>query len=265
MQITSPANQQVKWAHRVREGKEPALILVEGERLVEECLSAGLELQASFYLPSSRKRLAALLDQLQHRQCPIYETGQTAFSMITDTVTSQGIAVIASRPMHTPEDLFYPRHGHPPLIVGLDQMADPGNLGTIIRTAEGAGASGVVALPGSANAFSPKTLRASMGSAFRLPVLTGLDLDQLLVISRSYQLQLIAAAVDGALEYTAFDWRAPALIFLGNEAHGLSQEVHDACAIRVRVPLHPPVESLNVAAAAAALLFEAARQRRQVS
>jgi TrmH family RNA methyltransferase len=265
MQITSPANQQVKWAHRVREGREPALILVEGERLVEECLAAGLELHASFYLPSSSKRLSALLDQLRRLGGPIYETGQTAFSMITDTITSQGIAVIASRPMRTPEDLFYPRHGHPPLIVGLDQMADPGNLGTIIRTAEGAGASGVVALPGSANAFSPKTLRASMGSAFRLPVVTGLELDQLLAISRSYHLQLIAAAVDGALEYTGFDWRAPALIFFGNEAHGLSQEVHDECTIRVRVPLHPPVESLNVAAAAAAILFEAARQRREVS
>lgn len=262
MQITSPANQQVKWARRVRDGREPALLFVEGELLVEECLAADLALHAAFYLPSMRVRYAGLIDRLRRRECPVYETGQTAFADMAETVNSQGIVVIASRPMQQLEDLFYPRLGGLPLLVGLDRVSDPGNLGTIVRTAEGSGSSGVVVLRGSTAAFAPKALRAAMGSAFRLPIMTGCEPEPLIDECRSRGLTLVAATADAELDYAEFNWRVPAIVFFGQEAQGVSREVYEACEARVGIPLAPPVESLNVAAAAAAILFEAARQRR---
>lgn len=264
MQIQSQANQQLKWARRVRDGREPSYIFIEGERLVEEAISAGLNLHAAFHLAEVEERFTRLLERLRSRQCPVYETGRAAFDTITDTVNSQGIVVIAGRPDYNLSDIFSRRAGaSAPLLVALDAIQDPGNLGTILRTSEGAGASGVVALHGTTNPFSPKALRSAMGSVFRLPVVTGIGLETLLAECRARGLMLVAAAADRAVEHTAFDWRRPVAVFFGNEARGLSSEVLAACDARVGIRLAPPVESLNVAAAAAVMLFEAARQRRE--
>ena len=257
--ITSPANERLKHARRVRDGREPELIFVEGERLVEECLQAQLPVAVGFHEPEPSTRAQAVLHALQQRGCALYPATPAVLATLSDTVNSQGLIVLAQRPG---TGLTQMLTADLPLIVGLDAVQDPGNFGTIVRSAEAAGASGVAALKGSVEAFAPKTLRSAMGSAFRLPIVSGLTDEALLTQARAAGLKIVATAADGALRYDEFDWRQAALVLFGNEARGLRAELLDASDARVSIPLQAPVESLNVAAAAAVILFEAARQRR---
>lgn len=257
--ITSLANERLKHARRVRDGREPELIFVEGERLVEECLQAALPLVACFHEPEPSARTQAILAELQRRACPLYATTTAVLATLSDTVNPQGVVVLAQRPATGLAQMLM---ADQPLIVGLDAVQDPGNFGTIVRTAEAAGASGVVALKGSVDAFAPKTLRSAMGSAFRLPIVSSLTEISLLAQARAAGLKVLATATTGAMLYDQFDWRQPALVVFGNEARGVSQALLEACDVQISIPLQAPVESLNVAAAAAAILFEATRQRR---
>ena len=260
MLITSPANERLKHARRVREGREPELIFVEGERLVEECLQADLPLVACFHSPEPSERAQAILAELQRRACPLFPVTDAVLATISDTVHSQGLILLAQRPQAV---LAKTLSSHVPLLVGLDAVQDPGNFGTIVRTAEAAGAHGVLALRGSADAFAPKTLRGAMGSAFRLPLVTELTEEELLTTCRQAGVTVVAAEAEAELNYTEFDWRQPALLLLGNEGRGINTRLLAESRASVRIPLHPPVESLNVAASAAVILFEAARQRRE--
>ena len=257
--ITSPANERLKHARRVRDGREPELIFVEGERLVEECLQAELPLVACFHESEPSARTQAILAALQRRDCPLFPTTAPVLATLSDTVTPQGIVVLAQRPATGLAQMLLAAH---PLLVGLEAVQDPGNFGTIVRTAEAAGASGLVALKGSVDAFAPKTLRSAMGSAFRLPIVSGLTGTALLSQARASGLKVLATAATATLRYDQFDWRQAALVVFGNEARGVSQALLEACDRQISIPLQAPVESLNVAAAAAAILFEAARQRR---
>lgn len=257
MLITSPANERLKHARRVRDGREDDLIFVEGERLVEECLQSGLPLAVCFHSPEVSLRAQTILAELAERGCPLLPTADAVLSTISDTVHSQGLIVLAKRPVATLEQVLSSGE----LIVCLDAIQDPGNFGTILRTAEAAGASGVISLKGSVDAFAPKTLRSAMGSAFRLPIGTDVTPEDLLAASNAKGLTLVATAADGETVYSQFDWRRPAVVVLGNEANGVRPDLLNRCEERIRIPLQPPVESLNVAAAAAVILFEAARHK----
>jgi TrmH family RNA methyltransferase len=261
MTITSSSNERLKFARRVRDGREPGLIFIEGERLVEECLRSGLKLIACFHAPDPDPRAQIILAEAAGRGCPLYPTSPAALETITDTVHPQGPIVLAERVAFDLDLALSARDGDAPLIVCLDAVQDPGNLGTIIRTAEAAGASGVVTLKGSVDAFSPKALRSSMGSAFRLPVAPGLAPEGLFAGIRGAGLRAVATAADGETPYGDYDWRRPTMVVFGNEARGVRKDLLERCDERLRIPLRDPVESLNVAAAAAAVLFEAARQR----
>jgi len=261
MEITSPANSQLKWARRIRESREPGLIFLEGVRLVDECLKSSLKLHSTFFLADKKRELLEVLRELERRKCPLIETGLNAFKMISDTVSSQGLIVIAHEPERRLEDVFRVSVGANPLIIALDQIQDPGNVGVIIRSAEAAGASGAIVLPGTSNPFSPKALRSSMGSAFRLPLPGAIDVNTAIEAARSRQVTLIAADARANRVYTDYDWSAPSLLFCGNEGKVVSPEILHKCEIRVRIPMSPSVESLNVSATAAVMLFEAARQR----
>ena len=254
MLITSAANEKLKHARRVREGREEGLIFVEGQRLVEECLRSGLTLHTCFHTPEPDERMAAALATLAERHVPCHATEPHILSSLSDTVTTQGIILIAERPAHPLTDAM---KGPAPLLLGLDRVQDPGTVGTLIRTAEAAGAGGVILLPGCADPFAPKTLRSAMGSAFRLPILEMTAAEALALDS----LQFAAAAGEAETLHYGYDWRQPTLLWLGNEGRGLSPELLARAHVRLRIPLQPGVESLNVAAAGAAMLFEAVRQR----
>jgi RNA methyltransferase, TrmH family len=122
-----------------------------------------------------------------------------------------------------------------------------------------------VATKGSVDAFAPKTLRSSMGSAFRLPVVTGAGSEDLARASVGAKMRMVATTSGGETIYTDYDWHRPTMVVFGNEARGVGQELLERCDERLRIPLRAPVESLNMAAAAAVILFEAARQRRETA
>ncbi len=256
MLITSSSNERVKHARRVRDGRERDLIFVEGERLVAECVSSGLTVHACFIgadEPSPTRR--ALLQQLS---CPLLQLADPVLTSLGDTTSTQGIIVIAERPFPALDQMFTEQA---PLLLGLDRVQDPGNLGTLIRTAEAAGSAGIFSFAGSADAFAPKTLRAAMGSAFRLPVLAEVSGLGAIATCRARGLKIVVADGEGSLLHHDYDWRQPTLLILGNEGRGSAAEIKEACDVRLHIPMRAPVESLNVAAAGAALLFEAARQR----
>lgn len=255
MLITSSANERIKHARRVREGRERDLIFVEGERLVAECVASGLPLHACFAPLEPTESMRALLDRIA---CQTFQLAESVLESLSDTMSTQGIIVIAERPWPTLEQVFA---GAAPLILGLDRVQDPGNLGTLVRTAEAAGASGVLSFAGSVDAYAPKTLRSSMGSAFRLPILADVSGSGAISACRSKGIKSVVACGDAELRHYEYDWRQPTLLILGNEGRGVSTELMSACDVRVRIPLHASVESLNVAAAGAAILFEAVRQR----
>jgi TrmH family RNA methyltransferase len=256
MLITSSSNERIKHARRVREGRDRDLIFIEGERLVGECVSSGLKLHACFTAESPSPSQLALLERIS---CPVFQLSESVLESLSDTTSTQGIIVIAERPWPALDSLFATPA---PLILGLDRIQDPGNLGTLVRTAESAGASGLFSFAGSADAFSPKTLRSSMGSAFRLPILPDVSGLGTIETCRARGLKTVVATGEADLLHYDYDWRQPTLLILGNEGRGASPEIMSACDARVRIPLHAPVESLNVAAAGAAILFEAVRQRR---
>ncbi len=253
MLITSSSNERIKHARRVREGRERHLIFVEGERLVRECIASGLRLQICFASPEFADSLRG------QAQCEVFEVADSVLSSLSDTQNTQGIILIAERPGSTLDPIFARAC---PLIIGLDRVQDPGNFGSLVRTAEGAGATGVLAFAGSADAFAPKTLRSSMGSAFRLPMVTDVSGIGAIKACRDRGIRSVIACGHAELEHYDYDWRQPSMLILGNEARGAGDELMKACDARVRIPLHEPVESLNVAAAGAAILFEAARQRK---
>lgn len=262
MLISSPSNERLKHARRVRDGREAKLIFVEGERLIEECLQSCLKLTVCFHQPDPDPRALRILAEMASRDCLLYPTLLPALKSISDTVNTQGMIAIAERPEFDFDHAFRARDGVAPLLVCLDQAKDPGNFGSVVRTAEAAGASGVVATRGCVDAFAPKTLRSSMGSAFRLPVVTGVGIEDLALSSASAELRIVGTSSGGDTVYTDYDWSKPTMVIFGNEAHGVGSDFLERCDERLRIPLRAPVESLNLAAAAAVILFEAARQRR---
>ena len=257
MIITSPANEKLKHARRVRDGREPDLIFIEGERLIESCLESPLKLVACFHPTDLTKRSEAIVNELRERDCPTHATIEAVLATVSDTVNPQGIILIAERPRYMLSQVLTA-----PLLVGIDAVQDPGNFGAIVRTAEAAGAGGILALKGSVEAFAPKTLRSAMGSAFRLPILTDVESEDLLQAARRHGLRVVATSAAAETVYTDYDWRQSSLVFFGNEGNGVSPELLERSDVQLRIPLCAPVESLNVAAAAAAILFEGARQRR---
>jgi len=173
--------------------------------------------------------------------------------------TPQGVAVLLQKPATGLQDLLGADLA--PIVVIAAGVRDPGNLGSLLRTAEAAGASGCLAMRGGADPFRDKAVRGSMGSIFRLPVHYGLEATEVVEFARHHRLQLVVADGGGSVLHTQADLRRPLALVVGAEAAGVPPALLAAADQRVRIPLRSPVESLNVAVAAGVLLFEAQRQR----
>jgi RNA methyltransferase, TrmH family len=180
----------------------------------------------------------------------------SVFASVSDTATPQGVLAIAPRrPMDIAE--LSARPG--PVLVLVD-VADPGNAGTLIRTAEAAGCAGVVVCGSTTDPFGPKSVRAAAGSVVRLPVAEVDEVGD--VISALTGRTIVGTVVGGGVAPESVDLSAPVALLIGSEAHGLSADVVARCDSLVTIPMAPTVESINAATAGAVVLFEAARQRR---
>ncbi len=196
----------------------------------------------------------------QSGRLPQVETvSREVFAKMSDTQTPQGILCVVRQYHYTLEELL--RQAAPLLLV-LEDLQDPGNVGTILRTAEGAGVSGVILSRGSVDLYHPKTVRATMGSVYRMPFLYAEDLQAVLGRLREAGVKTYAAHLQGKQEYDRYDYKGGTAFLIGNEGNGLKEATARAADCYLKIPMEGRVESLNASVAAAVLMYEASRQRR---
>jgi RNA methyltransferase, TrmH family len=254
---------------------ENGFVGVEGVRLVEEALRSACRIQAVLFSESGERhheRLSSFIDRPE-MAFPVLRTTDRLFDGLADTEHPQGVAALV-HPRETSFDDFVraPLTACAPLLVVLAGVQDPGNVGTILRTAAAFGATGAATaasgISGTANPFSPKALRASTGAALHLPILAGISLSILLAQLKVAGIRTLASSVheprpgeQPPLAPWEVDWCQPAALLVGNEGAGLPEEVERSADARIRIPMASGIESLNAAAAAAVIFYEAARQR----
>lgn len=260
MEILSPQNARVKgWAqlqekkHRDKQNK----YVVEGIHLVQEALSSGADIECVAYDVDK-----GIPQELRH----ITDTGQGAewigvshavISKVSDTPSPQQVFAVIRKEVRQWQDLILRENG---LVVVLDGLQDPGNVGTIIRSADAVGAAGVVLGRGCADLYNPKTLRSTMGSLFHLPVLEG-DLLSILPEARERGARLVTTMLEGQRSCFEYDFKETSWIVIGSEGRGVSPEVAALVDDAIRIPMPGRAESLNAAMAASVLMYEALRQR----
>jgi TrmH family RNA methyltransferase len=258
--ITSRDNARLKQARALQTGKgraQTGRMLLEGSRLVEAAWAVRATFHEVLYCPSwLTPRAEQLVARLVSEGVPGYAVAEAAFRTVAETDTPQGIVAIVSRPKATWADLS----PDSPLVLAVEDLRDPGNLGTILRTAQAAGCSGVVLLGETVDVTSAKVLRAAQGALFALPVIEG-PREDLIRWAQECGARLIATRADARQTLYEVDWRPGTVLLVGSEAHGLRPEWDAVVQATVRIPMRSGAESLNAAVAAAVLLYEAVRQR----
>ncbi len=255
--ITSLANPKVKHARAIaRQRKARAhhrQFLIEGVRLAQEAERAGIQPALLFCVPAFAQSEIGL--RLAERWPAVFEqVSEKVLASISDTITPQGVVAVMP--------YLQLKADRRDLLLIVDHLRDPGNLGTLLRSALAAGVAEVIVSAGSADVYSPKVVRAAMGAHFRLPI--RFDVDWPTIAANVSNLKVLLADAAGELDYDQWDWRQPSALIVGGEAEGASAEARSLAAKRVRIPMQGETESLNVAVAASVILFEAARQRKQL-
>jgi TrmH family RNA methyltransferase len=259
--VRSRANPLFQRLRALKErGAERDLCLLEGPKVVEEALAAHVEVAEAAAAPEveASPRGAAVLAALRAQGVPVRRLHARLVASLSEAETSQGLLALARRPRFDEAILFRAN----PLVLVAVGVQNPGNLGGLLRTAEAAGATGAYLAEGCADPFSWKALRGSMGSAFRFPHVRGGPAEALLDGLEARGVALLATAADGERLYDEVDLTRPVALLFGSEGKGLPSPLARRAATCLRIPVAPPVESLNVGVAAGILLFEAARQRR---
>lgn len=259
--INSRRNPLAQRARAVRDGRAQESVFVEGVRLCEEALRAPVVFEAVLYTRAltEDERGNVLLERLRAVCQHTHAVSEDVLASVADTKTPQGVVALARRPQTGSERIE--RAAGVPLVVVMHKANNPSNAGAGLRVAEAAGATGVILTKGSTDPLSPKSLRGSMGSAFRLPLWTGPTLEEALGWCAARGIGTVATAAAAESLHTGLDWTPPRAVVLGPEAGGLSEVELGATGDAVRIPMRAPVESLNLATALAIVLYEAARQR----
>jgi TrmH family RNA methyltransferase len=256
--IVSRDNPRIKTTKRLQQRRERiarGALLLEGVRLVADAWAAGVRPLSVFYDPDALKDGspgAALLYTMVQADVEAWACTTPVFAELSETVTPQGLAAVVPLPN-------LPLPAAPTLALVLDGVRDPGNVGTLLRSAEAVGVEIVLFGPGTVDAFNGKVVRAAMGAHMRLP-LRELPSWEALRALLPPTMPLYVAEMEATLTYDAVAWRSPAGLIVGGEAEGASAAAR-AAATAIRIPMRAPVESLNAAMAGTIVLFEAARQR----
>ncbi|HET6809625.1 MAG TPA: RNA methyltransferase [Acidimicrobiales bacterium] len=227
---------------------------MEGAKLVEEALDAGAPVEAVYW---SRGVPTALLERVRAEGVNAYELAEGVLDRVADAATPQPVLAVVGM---APVDLARLRHAGSVLV--CDQVRDPGNAGTLVRTARAAGVDGMVWCRGSVDVYSPKTVRASAGAVFRVPHVVDAEPGPVMAELGRWGFRRLAAVPEGGRDYAAMDLRGRLALMVGNESHGLGVGHLDLVDEVVSVPMAGGTESLNVGVATAVICFEAARQRR---
>jgi TrmH family RNA methyltransferase len=255
--ITSPSNEKIKFVHALqtqrRAREKQQLFVVEGLRLVEEAIQARAEVRLALHTDTLDPRGKSALNQLARLGAAVDVVSPLAMAAASADQTPPGLLAVvalssARRPL--PATLSF--------ALVLDRIGDPGNLGTLLRTADAAGLQAVFLAPGTVDAYNPKVVRSAMGAHFHLP-LAQATWDEL--AERLAGLDVWLADVREGLPYYQVTWRSPSALIISSEAEGPSREALQFTSRRVTIPMPGRAESLNAAMAAGILIFEAARQR----
>ncbi len=281
--ITSAANKGIKnvmlLLSKAKERRKQQVFVAEGIKMfleapvsgisqvyLSEQLAEELETGASFDMGEEKpsgKEGAALSDKLytvKQSGRALVETVKTdIFNKMCDTKTPQGILCVVSMPEYHLDEMLETDEG---LFLILEDIQDPGNLGTIVRSGEGAGLSGIIMSSHTVDIFNPKTIRATMGSIYRVPFIYTDDLADAVRTVKNAGIKTYAAHLAGKTAYDKENYRGASAFLIGNEGNGLSRETADLADLYVRIPMLGEVESLNAGVAAALFMYEAARQRR---
>lgn len=263
--ITSPANGRIKrliqWNQKAKQRQKDNIFLVEGRKMFEEAPREWL-LEVYFsesYYDKWSEQITQDIQKgyLKSDNCCIVV--EDVFKKISDTVTPQGVLCVLQRPTYTLETLLSLEN---PMLILLEDLQDPGNLGTIVRTGEGAGISGVIASRDTVDIYNPKTVRATMGSIYRVPVLYVEDLIEVIKQLKEHKITTYAAHLRGKQEYDECDYGRGTAFLIGNEGRGLKEETADCADEYLKIPMEGRVESLNASIAASLLMYEGKRQRK---
>ena len=250
--ITSMSNGQMKLVQQLikkaKARKESGLFVVEGMKMFREAPQERIEkVYASSSFLKEAENQSVILDKV--------------FKNLSDTVTPQGILFLIKR-VETPiKEILKTKDEKAPFLMILEDLQDPGNMGTILRTAEGAGVTGIILSKNCVDLYNPKVIRSTMGSIYRMPVMQA-DLLEILPVLKENKIQTYAAHLKGKNWYHEEDYTEGTAFFIGNEGNGLSDELSDSADCLIKIPMEGKVESLNAAMAAGILMYETARQRR---
>ncbi|HWG59183.1 MAG TPA: RNA methyltransferase [Candidatus Acidoferrales bacterium] len=275
--ITSRENRWAKAFRSALQGTGPGegeFIGVEGPKTVAEALRAGIEAEALLLSESSAPEMETMAREAGLPNTRVLRTTDRLFATISATDAPQGVAALCRQPKWQFEDVMRGRPdrdgllaGEAPLVVVLAGIQDPGNVGTIVRSAEAFGATGAVAVRGSADPWSPKAVRASAGSALRLPVLRGIPAPVLLAQLRMARIAIVATSArpnraERGRKVVLEGGAGPLAIWIGGEGAGLPAGIEREADAVIAVPMAEAVESLNAGVAASVVLYEIARERR---
>ena len=281
--ITSNANKNIKNIIKLRDKSkvrnEQGLFIAEGSRMVLETpktLLKELYISEEFLSDSEKKSevegyLSVTLDGLRSEEyletffddntVKIFLVANDIMKLISDTTTPQGILAVIEQKRYMLEDIL--EASKVPSLIILEKLQDPGNLGTILRTAEGAGISGIVMSRDTVDPFSPKAIRSTMGSMYRVPFFITDDICDTINVIKRNGIKVFAAHLKGEKYYDELDFRGASAFLIGNEGNGLSDEVASLADTYLKIPMEGQLESLNAAMAAGILMYETSRQRRQ--
>ena len=261
--ITSTSNAKVKNLVNLKKKRkardEEKVFLVEGIRMFREVpLNQLKEVYVSETFYKKEKKTVDTIVNGSRAKMEIL--ADNIFTHVSDTMTPQGVLCVVEQMKYSLEDVLV--NGEVPHLMVLDNLQDPGNLGTIVRTAEGAGVTGIIMSKETVDIYNPKVIRSTMGSIYRMPFYYAPDLLEAIGEMKVKGINTYAAHLDGKCSYDEADYKKPCAFFIGNEGNGLRDEVANAADTYIRIPMYGEVESLNAAIAATVLMFEAARQRR---
>lgn len=262
--ITSAANAKIKqviqWQSKAKERRRDGVYIAEGFKMFEEAPESEiLQVYLTQEAYGKMREKPSFLHKIEKTRWE--QVSDELFRKMSDTQTPQGILTVLRQPGYGLEELLKGEH---PLLLVLEDIQDPGNLGTIFRTGEGAGITGVIMTERTADLFNPKTIRSTMGSVYRVPFLYTADLTDILQKLHERGIHTYAAHLQGETYYDTFSFAEPTAFLIGNEGNGLKKETAQQAEHYLKIPMEGKVESLNAAVAAALLVYEAHRQRRTV-
>lgn len=256
--ITSTSNQQIKNLLQLQKKskvrKEQGIFVVEGVRMFREA-PADWIIKTYVSQEFLKKEEASVL---KGREYEIVE--DRVFKTMSDTMTPQGILAVVKQPSNNLETLL---DASAPFFMVLENIQDPGNLGTILRTAEGAGVTGILMSRDTVDIFNPKTIRSTMGSVYRVPFLYVEDICETVRELKNKGICTYAAHLKGTGSYDEQDYTKGTAFLIGNEGNGLTDQLADLADTYIRIPMYGQLESLNAAVASAVLMYETQRQRRK--